>query len=314
MMRRFTSTGHGAAPCTTAAATTVSNARARPSGTSRSRMKCAGVMNSGSRGARRRAAATRARPSAGRITRRRADEERRHHEAAGPRVVRGAGEDVDVVGAPRPQRDLALLRRARPCRRRTAAVHDALGPSGRARRVEDRRREHLARLQAAIALARRDMSSTRVEVVDEQPTPASPSTMYATSSAFRCVLTSTTAACSLAAATHTSKNAIEFGSMIAMRSSAATPRAASVCASRSVRSSNSRVGARRPSMNAPVDRSRLDQRFADWTPSDHPYARPRRPLRWRHSGRVFPGPSRRGAIDGLLRADECSLVARRRRD
>ena len=63
--------------------------------------------------------------------------------------------------------------------------------------------------------------------------------MYATSSCFRCVFTSTTEPCSLAAAAHTSKNATEFGSMIATRSPFPTPRAASPPAIRPVRASKS---------------------------------------------------------------------------
>src|SRR5215470_151557 len=63
--------------------------------------------------------------------------------------------------------------------------------------------------------------------------------MYVSSSRLRCQFTRTTGACSLLAAPHTSKNSIEFGSMMATRSSAPMPRDANVCASRVVRSSNS---------------------------------------------------------------------------
>ena len=83
-----------------------------------------------------------------------------------------------------------------------------------------------------------DEGIDEVEIVDEQLACES-STMYATSSAFRWVFTSTTDPCNFATAAHTSKKATEFGSMIATRSPGTTPRAARPRAIRSVRASKS---------------------------------------------------------------------------
>ncbi len=71
------------------------------------------------------------------------------------------------------------------------------------------------------------------------------------SSRLRCQFTRTTEAPTLLAAAHTSKNSIEFGSMIATRSSAAIPRASSAWARRVVRASKSaKVTTRSPRTSA----------------------------------------------------------------
>ena len=44
----------------------------------------------------------------------RSDEQRRHDEPAGTGVVRGARQQVHVLGQPPPERDLPLLRQLRP--------------------------------------------------------------------------------------------------------------------------------------------------------------------------------------------------------
>ena len=165
----------------------------------------------------------------------RADEQRRHDVAARTGVVRGPGQQVHVVGGPAPERDLPRCAlRPRPveacrarhpwagrwcptCRRPGARL---TGPA--ACRSSCRRRER----------STRSRSSTSTLAAES-------STMYATSSGLRCVFTSTTEPCNFATAAHTSKNATEFGSMIATRSPAPTPRVASPWAMRSVRASKS---------------------------------------------------------------------------
>ena len=85
----------------------------------------------------------------------------------GTGVVRGARQQVHVFGQPAPERDLALLRQLRP-RVVERAVHDALRPPGRARRVEDRWRERLAGHERDIVRdAVVDEGIDEVEIVDE---------------------------------------------------------------------------------------------------------------------------------------------------
>ena len=101
-------------------------------------MKCAGVRN---------VVVTRRRSIVGergaRVPRRQdrdraSREQRRERVAARAGVVRGSGEQVHVVLAEAPHRDEPLLRHRHRVGREPA-VHDALGPAGRARCVEDER-------------------------------------------------------------------------------------------------------------------------------------------------------------------------------
>ena len=98
----------------------------------------------------------------------RADEQRRHHVAARPRVVRRPGEQVHVLRAasPRARPDPAAPACARD--RVERAVHDPLRPARRSRRVEHRRGQHLARREIDRCVgAGLDQRVHEVEVVDE---------------------------------------------------------------------------------------------------------------------------------------------------
>ena len=162
------------------------------SGTSRMRMKCAGVMKLSVT----RCASTsrsHSRRPMREDHRRRADEQRRHDVAARDRRgTRGPTAGTRLRGASPTVRPGP----AAPCFARSSverAVHDALGPAGRARRVEDGWCEHLARDERRVV--RRpgfDERVDEIEVVDEHLGLRSRSTMYATSSGLRCVFTSTT--------------------------------------------------------------------------------------------------------------------------
>ena len=157
----------------------------------------------------------------------RADEQRRHHVAARTRVVRRTRQQVHVLGEPAPQRDLTLLRQSSPARRRTCrARRPSAGPScPTCRRPGGASTSHGA--SSTVVRRRRPRSACpRGRGRRRAPWPASPRRCTRPRPAFRCVFTSTTEPCSFATAAHTSKNATEFGSMIATRSPTPTPRAA----------------------------------------------------------------------------------------
>ena len=190
-------------------------------------MKCAGVMKLiVTRWRVDRAAAT-PRVPPGRIDRGRRRRTARDIDVpARPGVVRGSGEQVHVVGEPPPERDLTLLRqlRPRPVERRRARRPSA-GPSFPTCRTPARPAPRTAR-DRPLRRRRPRSACPRGRGRRRAPCACESSTMYATSSGLRCVLTSTTEPCSFETAAQTSKNATEFGSMIATRSATPTPRAA----------------------------------------------------------------------------------------